>query len=161
MYRNHFNGTGVLGAEPNIKVGKNGKKYAFLSVALFLKNGKAGERQNNTSWINVSVYDKSAEYIEQYAGKGDTLGIEGSLQPNNYKNKNGIEIKSWKIDATDVVILKKSDKYIQPGVKTVDNPNATMNFEGFDVGVQKNDVLAEEGLVEDSSLDISPDDLPF
>ena len=52
------------------------------------------ERKNfngeyDVDFINFVVWDKSAEYLNQYANKGDRIELVGRWQVREYEEKNG------------------------------------------------------------------------
>jgi single-strand DNA-binding protein len=76
---------GRLGQQPEVKTTANGLKIAIFSIAT---NG--GSKDNpTTTWHRLTVFDKSAEFVEQYYHKGDLVLVEGELENRAYNDKDG------------------------------------------------------------------------
>ena len=71
---------------------QSGDKVANFSLAVSEKyKDKNGERQENTTWINVVVFSKGlVSILEQYISKGDKLFVSGKLQNRQWENKEGV-----------------------------------------------------------------------
>ena len=102
---NQWFGIGRLGKDPDeIKVTSDGKAYVQFSLAV--DQGKSQEAM----WLNVTAWEKQAEAVEKYAGKGTLVFVQGKLQMKKYKDKSQAERLSVEINATNVQILEKRQK---------------------------------------------------
>ena len=74
---------------------------AKISVATSEKwtDKNTGQKQERTTWHNVEAWGKQAEIISQYFKKGDGIGLQGSIQTDEYE-KNGEKRYSTKIKLT-------------------------------------------------------------
>ena len=74
---------------------------AKISVATSEKwtDKNTGQKQERTTWHNVEAWGKQAEIISQYFKKGDGIGLQGSIQTDEYE-KNGEKRYSNKIKLT-------------------------------------------------------------
>src|SRR6266568_8895025 len=98
-------GIGRLGKDPDeIKVTSDGKAYVQFSLAV--DQGKSQEAM----WLNVTAWEKQAEAVEKYAGKGTLVFVQGKLQVQKYTDKQHIERTSVEISASNVQILEKKPK---------------------------------------------------
>lgn len=79
---NQFILIGRLTKEPILKSTSTGKSVCEISLAV--SNGK-----DDTSFIQVSYWNKVAETINNYCKKGDLLGVQGSIKNHNWEDKNG------------------------------------------------------------------------
>jgi len=101
---------GVLGKTPAIGQTQNGKNYANFSLATSKKwKNEAGEKQEKTSWHNISCWGSLAK-VCQYLDKGSKVYLEGELEYGTYKNKEGVEVPSTKIIASVIDIIKGKEK---------------------------------------------------
>ncbi|WP_150467591.1 single-stranded DNA-binding protein [Francisella sp. SYW-9] len=76
---------GRLGQDPEVKTTEKGLKIANFSIAT---NG--GTKDNpTTTWHRLTVFDKSAEFVEQYYHKGDLILVDGELENRAYNDKDG------------------------------------------------------------------------
>lgn len=81
---------GRLTKDPQVGTTAAGKKYAHYSIAVDRTYKKEG--QPEADFFNVSVLnEKGAEFVEKYLHKGTKVVLEGSLQNNNYTDKNGVQ----------------------------------------------------------------------
>lgn len=113
----------------------NGKSYTKLSVATNeqWKDKTTGEKQQKTTWHNVTGYNKLGEIIAQYAKVGDTVCIIGKINQNKYKDKNGVDKISTTIIANEFKIINSSgEKTFQQQSNDV-NVNDASGFHDDDI----------------------------
>lgn len=79
---NIVNIMGRLTAAPEIRQTSTGKNVCEITIAV--SSGK-----DKTNFIPCQAWEKTAEIIAQYFNKGNMIAITGSLQVNNYKDKDG------------------------------------------------------------------------
>lgn len=81
------------GADPEIRMTKDGKQIANLRVATSETwKDKSGERQERTSWHTVVSFNENiTKVIEQYVKKGSLLYIEGALATRKWTDQSGQE----------------------------------------------------------------------
>ena len=91
---------GNLGRDPEVRTTPTGQKVANFSLATTERyKDQSGNNQEKTEWHNLVAWARQAEIIEQYAKKGTSLYVEGSLTT-----------RSWETDAgekrfkTDIVV---------------------------------------------------------
>jgi single-strand DNA-binding protein len=92
---------GRMTADAELKSTPNGKYVTSFSIAVERDYSQNGERQ--TDFINLVAWNKTAEFITNYFGKGDMIAVTGSIQTRNYEDKNGN-----KRTATEVIVDKAS-----------------------------------------------------
>ncbi len=79
---------GRLTANPELKQTASGISVVSFSVAVDRRfSGKDTERK--ADFINVVAWRHSADFVAKYFGKGDPIGIEGSIQTRSYEDKTG------------------------------------------------------------------------
>lgn len=72
---------GNVGAEPEVRTTPSGTKLAKVSLATTRTfKDRSGERQEKTEWHRLTFWDRLAEIVEQYVGKGDRLYVEGRIE---------------------------------------------------------------------------------
>lgn len=63
---------------------------ANISVAVNRSWKKAdGTREEKVSFIDVAVWNKQAEFVAQYFSKGSAILIEGDMESQSWKDKDG------------------------------------------------------------------------
>jgi single-strand DNA-binding protein len=82
--------SGRLTHDPEFRITKTGKALVNFSVALNQNyQDKSGKWQQETTFIPVVAWDKTAEYIEQRLHKGGSVFITGRLKSRTYKTRDG------------------------------------------------------------------------
>ena len=143
---------GRIGKDIEIKqVGQS--VVAKISVATSEKwtDKNTGQKQERTTWHNVEAWGKQAEIISQYFKKGDGIGLQGSIQTDEYE-KNGEKRYSTKIKLTSFWFPVSSGQAqnAQPQ-QGFTNPNA-----GFVPQQQYN-----AGLTPQAGAMVDPSEIPF
>ena len=80
---NHFVGIGRLTRDPNVKYTQSGKAYASFTLAIDRRRSADGNQQ--ADFISCVAWEKTAEVISQYAGKGRKIAVEGRIQTCSYE----------------------------------------------------------------------------
>ena len=96
---------GNLGRDPEVRYAQSGMAICKLSVAVTerVKDGDAWK--DETEWVRVTVFGKTAENAAQYLQKGRQVYVEGRLKTDKYKDKDGVEKTSVEVIASNVVFL--------------------------------------------------------
>ena len=80
---NHFVGIGRLTRDPNVKYTQSGKAYASFTLAIDRRKSADGNQQ--ADFIQCVAWEKTAEVISQYTGKGRKIAVEGRIQTRSYE----------------------------------------------------------------------------
>jgi single-strand DNA-binding protein len=82
--------TGNLVANPTLRETNSGTPVASANIANneFFNDG-AGERQQVTTFVDVTVWGKSGESFASLAKKGQEVIIEGQLRRNDWESEDG------------------------------------------------------------------------
>lgn len=88
---------GRLTRDPEIRYaqGANGTTIGAFSIAVDRKFKREGEP--DADFFNCTAFGKTAEFLEKYVKKGTKLVIQGRLQNDTYKNKEGKNVTATKI----------------------------------------------------------------
>lgn len=83
--------------------GKNAGTYGRFALAV---------RRNDdvTDFINCVAWNKTAEIIDEYAGKGALIGVTGSLEQNIYENKDGVKVYTYQVNVQRVDLCNGSSE---------------------------------------------------
>ena len=115
---------GNLGRDPESKQAKNGKQYAQLSVAA---SRSLGQGQKETIWFSVTAWEKTAQYLCNYAQKGTLVMVTGRLNPDPtgcpriWTDQSGNARAAFEVTASEVKILN--------GFRSEDQRNATPQYQ--------------------------------
>ena len=104
---------------PDIRTIKDDKKVATFTLAV-TRNYKNKNGDYETDFVPVIAY-RAVDFIEKYVGKGDMIGIRGSIQVRSYE-KDG-----QKKTATE--ILAEEVQLIPSGAKKESKPSGMEEFD--------------------------------
>jgi len=104
--RNHVQLIGNIGQEPTITNLESGKKVARLSLATneYYKK-ENGEKVQTTEWHTIVAWGKTAEIIENYAGKGKEIAVVGKLKTRNYEDNEGVKRYMTEVEASEILLM--------------------------------------------------------
>lgn len=81
-------------------------KPAGKSVCCNVSLAVSGMQKDDTSFIPVVIWGKSAEFVSKYCIKGDRIGIKGRLQQDKWTDKEGKNQSAIKVIAESVELLQ-------------------------------------------------------
>jgi single-strand DNA-binding protein len=98
---------GNLGKDPEVRYMPSGSAICNITVATsrVSKDKTSGERQEQTEWHRVVLFDRLAEIAGEYLKKGKSVYIEGRLQTRKWTDKEGVERYSTEIVAQEMTML--------------------------------------------------------
>lgn len=80
--------TGNLCKDMKIAYTKNGKAYLENTIGVS-KEKKNEDGTKESDFIDFVAFEKKAEYLNQYAKKGDKIEVIGKLRVDNFQDKEG------------------------------------------------------------------------
>lgn len=111
---------GNLGRDPESRYTDNGKMVTNFSVAVNRRRGEV----NETMWIRVTTWEKTAENCVKFLKKGSKVFIEGELifdpatgGPKLYKTRDGNTGANFEMTAHKVVFLDSRERSDQPAAQ--------------------------------------------
>lgn len=111
---NNINLIGRIVNELELKYTANGKAVLRFTIAVdkgYSKERKLEEQVKNNptaDFIPIQAWDRLAEIIAEYSGKGKQIGISGTINSNNYE-KEGKKIYTLIITANNIDLLGGKD----------------------------------------------------
>ncbi len=138
---------GNVGGDPEIRSLPSGSKVANFSLATSESyTDKNGQKQTQTEWHRVELWDNLASVVEQYVKKGDSLYVEGKIRNERWTDQNGQERTGIRIRGTAMQMLSGGNR----------------NTENANVGSQS-EMAPTEKMVYNQSIPTSTaeEDLPF
>ncbi|ABM97126.1 single-stranded DNA-binding protein [Methylibium petroleiphilum] len=98
---------GNLGRDPEVRYTPSGSAVCNISVATTRnwKNKDSGEKQEETEWHRVVLYDRLAEIAGEYLKKGRPVYIEGRLKTRKWQDKDGKDQYTTEIVANEMQLL--------------------------------------------------------
>ncbi|WP_323702049.1 single-stranded DNA-binding protein [Staphylococcus nepalensis] len=138
---------GRLTKDPEFRTTPSGVNVANFTLAVNRTFTNAqGERE--ADFINVVVFKKQAENVNNYLFKGSLAGVDGRIQSRSYENKEGQRIFVTEVAADSVQFLEPKGNNNQQNVSR-----------GQQISTNDRQARNENPFV--NSVDVDPDDLPF
>lgn len=98
---NNWTGAGRLTRDPDLRQTQSGKSVANFSIAIDRDFARQdGER--DTDFIDVVVWDKTAEFVSKYFQKGSMIIVNGRLQVRTWQDDDGNNRRVYEIVANNV-----------------------------------------------------------
>lgn len=82
---NHIELKGRLTDAPELRKADSGKTFVSFTLA----SDRDFSKEKKADFINCVAFDKKAEFLCGYFGKGQEAVVTGRLQPRQYKDKEG------------------------------------------------------------------------
>ena len=143
---------GRLTKDPEFRTTPSGVSIANFTLAVNRTFTNAqGERE--ADFINVVVFRKQAENVNNYLSKGNLAGVDGRIQSRSYDNNEGKRVFVTEIVADSVQFLEpkgNNNQNVSQGQQRGNNNQQSSN------GATDNPFANANG-----SIDIQDDDLPF
>jgi single-strand DNA-binding protein len=96
---------GNVGQDPDIQETANGTKVAHLSLATNRRTSSSGEEQKErTDWHRLTLWNRLAQFTEDYVTKGDRVYVEGRLEYDSYE-RDGVTIPTADVVVRELVLL--------------------------------------------------------
>lgn len=133
---------GRLTKDPEYRQTPNGVSVATFTLAVNRPfTNSQGERE--ADFINVVVFRRQAENVNNYLSKGSLAGVDGRIQSRNYENKEGQRVFVTEVVADNVQFLEPKN-------------NNQQNNQS-----QQGQASANNNPFSNNNADIDTDDLPF
>jgi len=89
---------GNLGQEPEMRYTPNGKAVTNFSIAINFRE--------ETEWVNIEAWGKTAELCNQYLHKGSQVAVQGRLKTDKWESDGQTKYKT-KVVAEKVQFIGK------------------------------------------------------
>lgn len=98
---------GNLGSDPEMRYTPSGTAVANFNVACNRQwtNRETNERQEQTEWVRVVLWNRLAEIASQYLQKGRQVYIEGRLQTREWQDRDGNRRWTTEVIGNEMVML--------------------------------------------------------
>lgn len=111
---NTINLIGNICQDIELKQTTTGKSVVTFNLAV-----KRPFTANTTDFIPIVVWDKTAEFLNNYAGKGSKVAVSGKLTTRKYQDKSGSNRTVFEVVADTVDLLDSkstADSAFDPAV---------------------------------------------
>jgi single-strand DNA-binding protein len=96
---------GNVGRDPDIQQTKNGTKVAHMSLATNRRTpGNGAEPAERADWHRITMWNRTAQFAEDYIKTGDRIYVEGRLEYDSYE-RDGVTIPTADVSVSEVVLL--------------------------------------------------------
>lgn len=155
--------TGRLTKDVDLRTAQNGISVARFTLAVNRQYSKDKE----ADFINCVAFKKTAEVLQQFAGKGRLIGVTGSIQTRHYTGKDGKEVYVTEVLADNVSFLDSRNSAQSEysgqqggyGQQQGNQPQANWQApQAANFGSQ-GQLTTPAGQLD--TIDVSSDDLPF
>ena len=111
---------GRLTKDPEIKATSTGKTVASFTLAVNRR-----KKEDPADFIQCKAFDKTAEVVQKYCGKGKQVCVLSRIQTGSYENKEGRKVYTTDIMVDELELLgSKSDAPAQEAPKAAPAPKA-------------------------------------
>lgn len=106
---------GHLGADPEMRYTANGTAMASMRLAVNRNVKSPAGWKEETDWITVVAWNKTAEICSQHLTSGRQIYVEGRLSTRSFDGKDGKKQYRTEVVANEVVFLGGRGESVQPG----------------------------------------------
>lgn len=107
---NRFEIIGNLGRAPEIRYTPAGTAVATLNIGTTRRfTDGEGKKQEQTTWLRVTLFGKSAENAAQYLDKGSKVFVAGRIENDEWE-KDGVKHYGHSFIAQEIEYLSSSNK---------------------------------------------------
>lgn len=96
--------SGALGADPDLRVTKNGKPVCGFSVAVSGREKQPDGTWTDgpTTWLRVTAWGTLGEHVAESLHKGDRVLVEGEFCMREWEDSDGAKRLSPEVNAREV-----------------------------------------------------------
>lgn len=100
---------GRIGQDPEMRYTPSGIAVTNFTMATSSKwRDKQGNIQEETTWHDIVCWNKTAEFVGEFAKKGSLIFVEGEIQKRSWEDKNGVKRISVEIRARNIQLLSRT-----------------------------------------------------
>ena len=96
---------GRLTKDLDLRYTQSGKAVATGTLAVN-RRFKNASGESEADFINIQIWDKSAENLVNFTRKGSQIGVNGRIQTRNYENKEGARVYVTEIVVENFTLLE-------------------------------------------------------
>lgn len=109
---------------------KNGGEVTVMSIATSRKyKDSTGNYQEQTTWHNVSCFNKLAEIASKYVQVGDLVFVQGEIQNKKVENGERAGQYMYSLHASDIKFIPKGNKSASESKPRQEKSQQSMPFQ--------------------------------
>lgn len=144
---NTWQGTGNVATAPTLRLTSSGTPVINFNIGI-RENGKDRE----TTFVNITAWDKLADACNKYVHKGDFLVIKGHLRSRSYVDKDNIKRLQYYIEAEQIEFDPRN---------TASKTNAAVNSANSSTADENQNQSSESAPFGEQPVNQYEEDIPF
>lgn len=144
---NTWQGTGNVATAPTLRLTSSGIPVINFNIGI-RENGKDRE----TTFVNITAWDKLADACNKYVHKGDFLVIKGHLRSRSYVDKDNIKRLQYYIEAEQIEFDPRN---------TASKTNAAVNSANSSTADENQNQSSESAPFGEQPVNQYEEDIPF
>lgn len=113
---------GRITKDVDLRMSDSGKAYTNFTLAVN-RAFKGQDGQQQADFISCKTFNKQAENLARYCGKGSLIAVVGSIQVSNFQGKDGNTIYRTEVIANNIQFLDTRNQGQQQQQPTNNNFN--------------------------------------
>ena len=102
---------GNLTRDPELRYTPSGTAVASFGIAVNRTwTGQSGEKKEEVCFVDINMFGRRAEVINEYFSKGNPIFIEGRLQFNQWETKDGQKRNTLRVVAENFQFIGSTAK---------------------------------------------------
>ncbi|MCR4618973.1 MAG: single-stranded DNA-binding protein [Lachnospiraceae bacterium] len=125
---------GRLTRDPEVRVSTGERQTTIGRFSIAVDRRFKRDGQPDADFFNCTTFGKQAEFVERYLHKGTKVVVVGSVQNDNYTNKDGQQVYSVQIMVDEIEFAESKNSSesagntFQPTQPSAGNANDFMNI---------------------------------
>jgi len=107
---------GNLGKDPEVRYTQSGTAVGNLRLGVTERRKEGEEYKDQTEWVSVVCFGKTAENASKYLQKGRQVFVEGRLQTRSWEDKTGQTRYTTEVIANQLLFLGSGKDQIAGGI---------------------------------------------
>jgi single-strand DNA-binding protein len=117
---------GNLTRDPELRYTPSGTAVASFGIAVNRTwTGQSGEKKEEVCFVDINMFGRRAEVINEYFSKGNPIFVEGRLQFNQWETKDGQKRNTLRVVAENFQFMgspaKRGTEAEMPGETNTSN----------------------------------------
>jgi single-strand DNA-binding protein len=96
---------GNLGKDPEVRYTQSGTAVGSLRIGVTERRKNGDDYKDQTEWVSVVCFGKTAENANKYLQKGRQIFVEGRLQTKSWEDKSGQTRYTTEVVANQLLFL--------------------------------------------------------
>jgi single-strand DNA-binding protein len=103
--------TGRMTADPEMRQTSSGKSVVSFSIAV-KKRLKPKEGEPDSDFLRITAWGSSAQYVQNYLGKGRLIACDGRLETRKWQDQSGNNRETVEIVVDNIYALDRSENRV-------------------------------------------------